>query len=157
MKVVETLFFFPKKHLAHYLSHMFLHAESPLLPLACTSRAEKSPSFSMLHEGDVFLAGDSCSMSNHVKPQLAVLVWVCQEASSTAAACLTSLSMLSCRANLQTAAFSIRSGFFWDFFFLRSSRVGGCMDSTWKSGGLGGGGCRKWYSLSLLATQSWIG
>lgn len=121
MKVVET--FFPS-HIAQYLPHMFFHTELVLLPLACAHRVEKSPSFTALHEGDMFLAADSCSTSNHVKPQLAVLVYVCQEAGSTVGACLTSLSMLSRRANLQTAAFSIRSGFFEMFFFLEILQSG---------------------------------
>lgn len=65
MKVLET--FFPPVSFTDALSHR----EPILLLLAHT---EKSQSFTVPREGDVFLAGDSCSMSDHVKPQLCVLV-----------------------------------------------------------------------------------
>lgn len=38
----------------------------------------------------MFLVCDSCSMLNHVKPQLCALVLVCQEACRTVGACLAS-------------------------------------------------------------------
>lgn len=50
----------------------------------------KSPSLAILYMRDMFLVSDSCSMLNHVKPQLCALVLVCQEAYSTVGACLTS-------------------------------------------------------------------
>lgn len=50
----------------------------------------KSLSLTMLYGRDMFLVSDSCSMLNHVKPQLCALVLVCQEAYSTVGACLTS-------------------------------------------------------------------
>lgn len=50
----------------------------------------KSTSFAMLYGRDMFLVSDSCSMLNHVKPQLCVLVSVCQEACNIVGACLTS-------------------------------------------------------------------
>lgn len=50
----------------------------------------KLPSTTVQHGRDVFLVSDSCSMLNHVKPQLCVLVSACQEACSTVRACPTS-------------------------------------------------------------------
>lgn len=44
----------------------------------------------MQHGRDMFLVSDSCSMLNHVKPQLCVLKSACQEACSTVRACPTS-------------------------------------------------------------------
>lgn len=77
---------------------MFLQAQPGLLSLACAHQAAESPSSSV--HGDVFLAGDSCRMWNHVKPQLRVPVWVCQEAGSTVGPSLTSLSILAPPAEL---------------------------------------------------------
>lgn len=50
----------------------------------------KLPSTTVQHGRDVFLVSDSCSMLNHVKPQLCVLKSACQEACSTVRACPTS-------------------------------------------------------------------
>lgn len=50
----------------------------------------KSQSLTKLYWRDMFLVNDSCSMLNHVKPQLCARVLVCQKAYSTVGACLTS-------------------------------------------------------------------
>lgn len=77
---------------------MFLQAEPGLLSLARAHQAAESPG-STVH-GDVPLAGDSCSMWDHVKPQLRVPVWACQEAGTAVGPCLASLSILAPPAEL---------------------------------------------------------
>lgn len=77
---------------------MFLQAEPGLLSLARAHQAAESPGPSV--HGDVLLAGDSCSMWDHVKPQLRVPVWACQEAGTAVGPCLASLSILAPPAEL---------------------------------------------------------
>ena len=73
-------------YFAGHHSHMFRCS----LPLAyCLWLSPTSVQVSE-YGRDMFLVSDSCSMLNHVKPQLCALVWVCQEACSTVGACLTS-------------------------------------------------------------------
>lgn len=68
----------------------------------------------------MFLVSDSCSMLNHVKPQLCVLVLACQAACSTVGACLTSrFHALSAKQTCKQLRFpsEVVSGDVWGGFF----------------------------------------
>lgn len=149
VKVVE-IFFCSPKHLAHYLSHMFLHAEPLLLPLANARRAEKSPSF-------------QCAawrrrvsgrwLMQHVKP--------CETAARCPCVSLPGGQQHRCSvpykyfhalspSNLANSCIFHQKWVFWDFFFFRSSRVGGCLDSCWIQASLGGMIQPELFSNSVL-------
>lgn len=104
----------------------------------------KSPSFTMLHGRDMFLVSDSCSMLNHVKPQLCVLVLACQAACSTVGACLTSrFHALSAKQTCKQLRFpsEVVSGDVWGVFFSSLSSRGGGEGSD-GTRGIGRQGCR---------------
>lgn len=152
MKVVET-FFFPQKTFSP-LSFTYVPAcRIPLVALGLHQPCWKVPEFQHVAWGRRV---SGRWLMQHVKP--------CEAAARCPCVSLPGGQQHRCSvpyksfhallpSKLANSCIFHQKWVFWDFF-LRSSRVGGCMDSTWKSGGWG---CRKWYSLSLLATQSWIG
>lgn len=99
----------------------------------------KSPSLTMLYMRDMFLVSDSCSMLNHVKPQLCALVLVCQEAYSTVGACLTSRFHALSASKLANSCVFHQKWFLEMCFFPRLPEGG---EGSERIRGIGRQGCR---------------
>lgn len=121
----------------HYMSVLFFSfcffCKASLVPLfsswlsvftPCPPHG-KSAGLSMVDGRDMFLVSDSCSMLNHVKPQLCALVLVCQEAYSAVGACLVrrfhALSEQTCK-QLRFPSEVVPGDFFFFPAFLRGKR-----------------------------------
>lgn len=157
-------------HFLLCIIHICFHAAPGLLSLALTHR-------SVSHRASPCSMGETCFWS--VTHATCWTMWnhssvpMCDSArrpTVLSERALQAVSMLSQRANLQTAAFSIRSGFWRCVFFFLSPSVfqrGGERGVTGSGGRLGGRAAdksetctrtRRWYGLCtrLLATKSWI-
>lgn len=142
--IFKGLFLVFNTFFAGYDSHMLLC--SPwLIVFGLRPPQCKSLSLTMLYGRDMFLVSDSCSMLNHVKPQLCALVLVCQEAYSTVGACLTSrFHALSASKLANSCVFHQKWFLEMCFFFFPLSSWGGGRggEGSDRIRGIGRQGCR---------------
>lgn len=124
---------------AGHHSHMLL-CSSWLIVFGPHPPQCKSLSLTKLYWRDMFLVNDSCSMLNHVKPQLCALVLVCQKAYSIVGACLTSHFHALSASKLANSCVFHQKWFLKMFFFPPCITDGG--GGQRQDQGIGRQGCR---------------